>query len=160
MRRVAERWGLAVVLAACAGSVTEADADAVSGRYRLEAVDGVPLPTPLDASTACPVSVIDGDASLTPRVRSRNPSYTVQVFTAPRCEPPVSPRRGAELLRDFGPWLGVGDGGSEVRLQSENGFGTYSGQIMRAPEGGAGPLLTVRLAGRAFTFRRVAPPAF
>lgn len=139
---------------ACSNGPTESEAAAVAGRYVLERVDGVSLPVAIEPGTECPREIVSGDMGLTPRINTREALYTVGILTAPRCEPPVPPARGTELLSDFGPWS-LGNG--RVTLRSERGFGTYTGQLGPGDAGGAGPVLTMQLGGRTYTFRRVAP---
>lgn len=158
--RVAVTVWLAVGAARCgsgAGATDPATTTAYAGTYVLVSVDGQipPARLPAPTSNACPPTVLDGSATVTPTIGNRDPLYTVLV-TADPLVPPVPALCGAssavfDVVRDVGVWSQAPGG---LRFKSDLGAGAYMAEV-----GGSNqrPELTMSVRGHTLVFVRAQP---
>lgn len=140
----------AALLVACFSG--DPDLSAASGAYALEAVDNIPLPVAI-AEGDCPYEISDGDMGLSPQIGSREPLFTTLIFLRLKCDPGRTlPTDINPHIRDFGEWTVIGN---YVQFRSENGYGNQLVPMEAPPPGVIGPLLTLDLGGRRYTFRRI-----
>lgn len=143
-------WLTISILASCS-SLTAPDLSAAHGSYSLELVDGAPLPVAIETGS-CPHEIFFGELGLSPQIGSRRPLFTILVELRLQCDPDrLLPIEEGRLVQDFGEWTIVGDA---VQFRSEKGFGNQLVPMDPPAPGSLGPLLTLDLDGRRYTFRR------
>lgn len=131
--------------------LTEPDLSAAHGYYTLERVDGAPLSIPIEAGD-CPREIFFGELTLSPEINGRRPLFTILVSLRLRCDPSRLLFVGdGRLVDDFGEWTIIR---SAVQFRSDKAYGTQIVPVEEAGPGVNGPLLTLNLGGRRYTFRR------
>ncbi|MEJ7760250.1 MAG: hypothetical protein WKF55_11755 [Gemmatimonadaceae bacterium] len=144
---------LITLLASCSVLTTGPDVSSVSGGYKLEAVDGQPLPVIIE-NTACPREIFDGELHLDPKVSNRRALYGIIVYARLRCDPNrVLQGEAGTPLFDLGRWS---LDGRRVNFKSSEGYGDYSiTSVDPGPADGLpGPTLVINRDGRQYRFRR------
>lgn len=151
-KRVLVACGIIGLIAGCAALSTGPDVSSVSGHYRLEAVDGQPLPVAV-SNDACPVEIFEGDLDLDPEVSNRRALYITIAYGRLRCDPlRILMGESRRPLFDMGRWNLEGD---RIEFQSNEGRGDYSVTAQGpSPTGLPGPTLIIEAGGRQYRFRR------
>jgi hypothetical protein len=150
-RALARVGTTALLFASAACGVLDPDLSPVSGVYRLESVDGKPLPFPLGEGS-CPNAITSGEAGLAPRIANRKPLYSVNAYATLLCDPSRIVFGEENPLHDAGGWT-YDD--PEVHFGSNQGFGDYSIKTEPGdPHNTVDVVLRFNLGGRVYLFRR------
>lgn len=137
---------LAILFSGCSLTTSQPDLSVARGTYTLEQVDGASLPIAVE-TRECPREIYQGDLQLSAGSIDQRPLYNLLVSLRLRCDPTqllsIDQRR---FVEDFGEWT---VDGSNVEFRSSKGFGNFGIPIE------SGTVLTLRLDGRMYTFRRM-----